>query len=114
MYLFAKFGGHTSYRNEIINSYINSYMDTLEKTELTASILRIAIFSKPGIPIYNSEVSDTADRNTRRRKRRRTQTTAERYAFHANAIKGSQTFYHIELYVFFPVFIRFRVVNFYL
>ena len=30
-------------------------MDTLGKTELTASIRHIAIFLKLGIPIYNSE-----------------------------------------------------------
>ena len=59
-------------------------MDTLEKTELTASIRHIAIFLKSGIPIYNSEVPDTAGRNTRRR-RRRTQAIAKRYASHANA-----------------------------
>ena len=36
-----------------------------------------------GIPIYNSEVSDTADRKTRRR----TQAITKCYAFHANAKK---------------------------
>ena len=35
-------------------------MDTLEKTELTASILNIARFLKSEIPIYNSEVPETA------------------------------------------------------
>ena len=38
MYLFAKFGGHNSYENEDINSYVNSYMTTSEKARLTASI----------------------------------------------------------------------------
>ena len=35
-------------------------MDTLEKTELTASILNIARFLKSEISIYNSEVPETA------------------------------------------------------
>ena len=52
MYLFAKLGDNTSYRNGVINSY----MDILKKTELPASICHIAIFSKSGIPIYNSDV----------------------------------------------------------
>ena len=42
-----------SYKNGDINSYINSYMDTLEKAELTASIQHIVRFLKSGIPIYN-------------------------------------------------------------
>ena len=52
MYLLAKFGGHRSYRN----GDINSYMDTLEKAELTTSIRHNARILKSGIPIYNSEV----------------------------------------------------------
>ena len=60
MYLLVKFVGQRSYRNGDINSYINSYMDTLEKSELTSSIGHIARFLKSEIPIYNSEVSDTA------------------------------------------------------
>ena len=55
MYLLAKFGGHKSYRNGYVNLYINYYMDTLEKAELTASICHIARFLKLGILIYNSE-----------------------------------------------------------
>ena len=35
MCLLAKFCDHRSYRNEDINSFINSYMDTLEKAEHT-------------------------------------------------------------------------------
>ena len=35
-------------------------MNTLENTELTALIRHIAIFLKSEIPIYNSEVPDTA------------------------------------------------------
>ena len=46
MYLFGKFVGHTSYGNEDINSYISSYMDTSENTELTASIHHIETISK--------------------------------------------------------------------
>ena len=44
------------------------------------------MFWKSGKPIYNSEVPDTAGRKMRRkRRRRRTQGIAKRYAFHANA-----------------------------
>ena len=68
MFLLAKFVGHRSYRNGEISFYISSYMDTLEKAELTASIRHIARFLKSEIQIYNSEVPDTADRKTRGRK----------------------------------------------
>ena len=44
MYLVAKSGDHWSNRNREINSYTNSYMDALEKVELTLSIRHIAIF----------------------------------------------------------------------
>ena len=64
--LLAKFGGHKSYRNGDINSHINFYMDTLEKTELTASILHIARLLKPGKPIYDSRVRDAASAAIRR------------------------------------------------
>ena len=84
MYLLAKFDDHRSYRNVDINSYINSCIDTLEKTELTASICHIAKFLKSGIRIYNSEVPDTAGRKTRRK----SQAIAKRYAFGANAMKS--------------------------
>ena len=59
-------------------------MDTLEKTELIASIYHNAKFLKAGIPIYNSKVPYTAGRKTRKR-RIRTQTIAKRHAFYANA-----------------------------
>ena len=62
MYLHAKFRDDRFYRNGDLNSYINSYMDTLEKTKLTASIRRIGRLLGSGIPIYNSEVPDTACR----------------------------------------------------
>ena len=51
------------------------------------SPLRSAIlqdFLKSGIPIYNSEVPDTAGRKTRRR--RITQAIAKRFAIHVNAV----------------------------
>ena len=44
MYQIALFGGHSSYRNGNINFYVNSYMDTLEKCELAATIRHIAGF----------------------------------------------------------------------
>ena len=58
-------------------------MDNLENAELTPSINHIARFLKSGIPIYNSEVPDTAGKKTTRR---RTKTIENRFAFHANAI----------------------------
>ena len=61
-------------------------MVALEKTEFTTSTYHTAIFLKSGIPIYNSKVPDTAGRKTRRRRGRRTQATARRYAFHGNTI----------------------------
>ena len=63
---------------ENINSYMISYMDTLEKAEVTALIHHIARFLKSGIPINNSKVPDKVDRKTRRR----TQTIAKCFAFH--------------------------------
>ena len=51
-----------------VNSYINSYMDILEKAELAASIRHIARLLKSVIPIYISEVLDTAGRKTRKRR----------------------------------------------
>ena len=65
MYLLAKLRDHRSYRSGDINSYIKSYMDTLENAELIASIHYCQIF-KPGIPIYNSKVLDMAGRKTRK------------------------------------------------
>ena len=85
MYLLAKFGGHRSDKNVDINSY----MDTLEKVELTVLIRHIARLVKSGIPIYNSEVLDTADRKARRR---RTWAVAKRFAFHTNAINTTQQY----------------------
>ena len=64
-------------------------MDTLEKAELTALIRHIGRFLKSGIPLFNIEVPDTAGRKTRKRRsrRRRAQSIAKCYAFHANAIR---------------------------
>ena len=58
-------------------------METLEKAKVTSSIRHIGRFLKSGIPIYNSEVPDTVDSTTRRR---RTPAVAKRFAFHTNAI----------------------------
>ena len=66
-------------------------MNTLENAELVVSICHIGKFSKSGIPIYNSEVLDTAGRETSRRKRR-TQAIAKRYTFHANAVNGNKLY----------------------
>ena len=75
MYLLAKFGGYRTYGNGDTNSYINSYKITSEKAELAVSVHHIERFSKSGIPVYYSEVSDTTDRKTR------IQAIAKRFAF---------------------------------
>ena len=51
MHLLAKIRGNRSYGNGDINSYINSYMNILEKAKLTASIRHVERFSKSGLPI---------------------------------------------------------------
>ena len=84
MYLLAKFNGHRSCRNRDINSYINFYIDTLEKAELTANISDIARFLQSGILIYIPRVLDTAGRRSRGR-RKRTQAIVKRFTFYANA-----------------------------
>ena len=89
MYLLDKFCGYRSYGNRNFNSYIISFMIRLEKAELTASIRHIKRFSKSEIPIYNSEVPDTDNRKRNKRRRRRTETIAKHYLFHANAINKS-------------------------
>ena len=81
----AKFGDHRSYINGDINSYISSYMETLEKAKPTASVRNIGRFLKSWITICNFKVPDTAGTKTRKRRKRRTQAIAKRYAFHANA-----------------------------
>ena len=74
------------YRNGDINSCSSSYMDTLEKAKLTASICHIAGFLKPGILIYNSKVLDTARRLIPR-------AIPKRFAFHANAINEHHRYF---------------------
>ena len=44
-------------------------MDTLEKAEFTTSICRNARFLESGIPIYNSEVPNTAGRKNEKKKK---------------------------------------------
>ena len=46
-------------------------MNTLEKAQRTALVRHIDRFSKPGIPIYNSEVPDTTGRIARKRRKRK-------------------------------------------
>ena len=53
------------------NSYLNSYMDILEKAKLTTLIRHAVRFLKSEEPIYNPEVPDTAGRKTRRRRKYR-------------------------------------------
>ena len=74
-------------------------MDSLEKTELTASIHHIGKFLKSGIPIYNSEVRDTSGRKMRRsrRRRRRAQAVAKHYVFDANPTNTTIGFYIFKL-----------------
>ena len=86
MYLLAKFGSYRLYGNGDINSYISFYINTLENDEFTASVRHIEIFSKSGMPIYNSKVPDTTGRKTRKRRRGKREAIAKCYAFHANAI----------------------------
>ena len=56
-------------------------MDTLEKAEFTTSICHNARFLESGIPIYNSEVPNTAGRKTRRRRK---QAIADRFVLQSN------------------------------
>ena len=62
IYLLAKIGDRTSYRNRNVNPYINSYMNISEKVEPTARILYIERFSKSGILIDNSQVIEKSRR----------------------------------------------------
>ena len=68
MYLLARCDGHRPYGTGYINYYINSYMNTFEKAELTASTRSIERFSKSGITIYNSEVLDMAGNKNKEKK----------------------------------------------
>ena len=87
--------GLWNFGNGCINFYINSYIITSEKAELTASIRHIERFLKSEIPIYNSQVPDTAATKTRR-----TQTIAKRYLLHWNA----KTRFNIHFYKNFDDF----------
>ena len=88
MYQLAKFGSHRSDGNGDANSYIGSCTNSLYKAELTTWIRHIERFSKLEIPNYNSKVSGTVDRKTRKIRREGvTQAIVERYAIHSKAIK---------------------------
>ena len=67
MYLLAKFGGHRSYRNGGINSYINFCKSTLKKAELTVSIRNVARFLKSGILSFNIKVPNTVAKRLQQR-----------------------------------------------
>ena len=62
-------------------------MNTLENAELTDLERHVERFPKSGIPIYNSEVTGTAGKKMRRRRRSRTNALSKGYGFHANAMK---------------------------
>ena len=87
MHLFEKCGGHRSCENGDINSYINSYMNTLEKAEFNASVRHI---ENTRILIYtDSEVPATAGsrKTTTKRKTQSNETNEKCYADNpANAI----------------------------
>ena len=59
MYVLSKFVDHRCYRN----ADISSYMNTLKKAELSASVRQTGWFWVSGIPIYNSEVPDRLEEN---------------------------------------------------
>ena len=75
-------------------SILISSLTWIPLKKLTASIHHVGRFLKLGLPIYNSEVPDTAGRKTIRRKRRRTLAIAKRYAFHADAITQRENIIH--------------------
>ena len=79
MYLLVKFGDHRSYKNWNINSYINSYIDTLKKGELITSAILLDFENQ------EYEIPGTAGRKTKKRKWKRIQAIAKRYAVQENA-----------------------------
>ena len=79
MYLLANLGNHRSYGYKNINSYVNSYMNNLNKADLTSSIRHIERFSNSEIPIYNSKVPE---------KMNRIQAVAKCYAYETNATRS--------------------------
>ena len=89
MYLLVKCGSYMSYGNGEMNSYVSSYMNTLEKGELIASVPHFDRSSKSGIPVYNSGVPDRTARKTRRKN---TQATVKRYGFPANTTNNYSGF----------------------
>ena len=82
---------HRSHWNGYLGEY--SYMNTLEKAELTTLVYYIERFRKSVILIYNSELSNRADRKSRIRRKRRgrkiTQAITKRCVFHSNAISST-------------------------
>ena len=79
MYLFA---------NVVIVGLIETKISILRSILACASIRHTVRFLILGIPIYNSEVPDTAGRKMRRRKRRE-KAIAKRFAFHENSNRQS-------------------------
>ena len=59
-------GGHRSYGNADINSYINSYLNASGKVELTTLIRHIERFLKSGLPISNPKSRTRLAKKTRR------------------------------------------------
>ena len=67
IYLLAKFGSYRSYENGDINSYISSYLNTLEKAELITSVI-LRYFQNQG---YRFTVRKSRTRLVENRRRRR-------------------------------------------
>ena len=59
----------------------------LEKAELTALVHHMKRFSKPMIPIYNSEVPETACSENNSGNKKKTRAFVKCYAFHPNSIR---------------------------
>ena len=59
-------GGHRSYGNADINSYINSYLNASGKVDLTTLIRHIERFLKSGLPISNPKSRTRLAKKTRR------------------------------------------------
>ena len=68
----------------LVSLRLHVFCENLAKSDLTASVRHIEKLAKSGIPIYDSEASDTAGRKARRGRRRK-QAIAKRYAYHTNA-----------------------------
>ena len=87
IYLLPKFGEYRSYRNGNSIEVLISIRTWIPWKSLNSPpwSCRIPKYLKSGIPIYNSEIPDTAGRKTRRRRKRRTQAISKCYVFHADA-----------------------------